>query len=125
MQLSWLHQLWLHQLQTTLQLSSIRIGAQVSRDEEELANKRLEVKTGLPLQDLTGKRVFPEDPRVAANQQLQAEVCTKKEAAQTQNVCQLLKQNRVWLASQPLPHCSADKVASCDAACMLVNTASL
>ena len=48
---------------------------QVSKDEEELANKRLEVKKGLPLQDLTGKRGFPEDPRAAANQQLQAEVC--------------------------------------------------
>ncbi len=47
---------------------------QVSKDEEELAKKRLEVKRGLPLQDLTGKRGFPEDPRLAANQKLQAEV---------------------------------------------------
>lgn len=96
---------------------------QVSRDEEELAKKRLEVKRGLPLQvcllfalnrcdssggshesthcvvtdgsaqhfnldntmchsaechahvqDLKGNRGFPEDPRLAANQKLQAEV---------------------------------------------------
>ena len=47
---------------------------QISRDEEELARKRLEVKRGLPLQDLTGKRGFPEDPRLAANEKLQAEV---------------------------------------------------
>lgn len=45
----------------------------VSKDEEELAKKRLEVKKGLPLQDLAGKRGFPEDGRALANQQLQAE----------------------------------------------------
>lgn len=45
----------------------------VSKDEEELAKKRLEVKRGLPLQDLKGNRGFPEDPRLAANQKLQAE----------------------------------------------------
>lgn len=45
----------------------------VSKDEEELAKKRLSVKRGLPLQDLTGKRGFPDDPRLAANQKLQDE----------------------------------------------------
>ena len=34
----------------------------------------MSVKRGLPLQDLTGKRGFPDDPRLAANQKLQDEV---------------------------------------------------
>ena len=46
----------------------------MSKDEEELAKKRLEVTRGLPLQDLTGKRGFPDDARLAVNQKLQAEV---------------------------------------------------
>ena len=50
---------------------------QVSKEEEELAKKRLAVTRGLPLQDLTGKRGFPEDPRLAANQKLQAEVTSE------------------------------------------------
>lgn len=49
------------------------VAKKVSKDEEELAKKRLEVTRGLPLQDLTGKRGFPDDPRLAANQKLQAE----------------------------------------------------
>ena len=57
-----------------LQVASSVLGLQVSKDEEELAKKRLEVKKGLPLQDLAGKRGFPEDGRALANQQLQAEV---------------------------------------------------
>ncbi len=59
------------------QIATVQIVLQVSKDEEELAKKRLDVKRGLPLQDLTGKRGFPEDPRLAANQKLQAEVMTK------------------------------------------------
>lgn len=47
---------------------------QISKDEEELARKRMEVKRGLPLQDLSGKRGFPDDPRLAANEKMQAEV---------------------------------------------------
>ena len=34
----------------------------------------MEVKRGLPLQDLSGKRGFPDDPRLAANEKMQAEV---------------------------------------------------
>ncbi|KAL0029419.1 hypothetical protein WJX77_006094 [Trebouxia sp. C0004] len=49
------------------------VAKKVSKDEEELAKKRLSVKRGLPLQDLTGKRGFPDDPRLEANQKLQAE----------------------------------------------------
>ena len=33
---------------------------QVSKDEEELIKKRLDVKRGLPLQDLSGNRGFPQ-----------------------------------------------------------------
>lgn len=47
---------------------------QISKDEEELARKRMEVKRGLPLQDLSGKRGFPDDPRQAANEKMHAEV---------------------------------------------------
>lgn len=50
------------------------VALQISKDEEELARKRMEVKRGLPLQDLSGKRGFPDDPRQAANEKMQAEV---------------------------------------------------
>ncbi|KAK9903560.1 hypothetical protein WJX75_008961 [Coccomyxa subellipsoidea] len=35
---------------------------QVSKDEEELQNARLKVTRGLPLQDLSGSRGFPDSP---------------------------------------------------------------
>ncbi|KAK9864950.1 hypothetical protein WJX84_010154 [Apatococcus fuscideae] len=35
----------------------------VTKDEEELQKARLTIRRGAPLQDLTGKRGFPEDPR--------------------------------------------------------------
>ncbi len=35
----------------------------VTRDEEELQKARLTIRRGAPLQDLSGKRGFPEDPR--------------------------------------------------------------
>ena len=37
---------------------------QVSQDEEKLQKARLEVKRGLPLQDLSGNKGFPEDARM-------------------------------------------------------------
>ena len=54
--------------------SEVSACLQISKDEEELARKRMEVKRGLPLQDLSGKRGFPDDPRLAANEKMQAEV---------------------------------------------------
>ena len=39
---------------------------QVSQDEEKLQKARLEVKRGLPLQDLSGNKGFPEDARTQA-----------------------------------------------------------
>ena len=39
---------------------------QVSQDEEKLQKARLEVKRGLPLQDLSGNKGFPEDARMQA-----------------------------------------------------------
>ncbi len=65
--------------------SNTCIVSQVSKDEEELAKKRLSVKRGLPLQDLTGKRGFPDDPRLAANQKLQDEVMTHPKAVPVQS----------------------------------------
>ena len=35
----------------------------VTQDEEELQKARLTIRRGAPLQDLSGKRGFPEDPR--------------------------------------------------------------
>lgn len=37
---------------------------QVTRDEERLQKARLEVKRGLPLQDLANNRGFPDSPRM-------------------------------------------------------------
>ena len=37
---------------------------QVTQDEERLQKARLEVKRGLPLQDLSGNKGFPEDARM-------------------------------------------------------------
>ena len=37
---------------------------QVSRDEEKLQKARLEIKRGLPLQDLANNRGFPDSPRM-------------------------------------------------------------
>ena len=39
---------------------------QVSQDEEKLQKARLDVKRGLPLQDLSGNKGFPEDARMQA-----------------------------------------------------------
>lgn len=64
----------------------------VSKDEEELAKKRLEVKRGLPLQDLSGNRGFPEDPRLAANQKLQAESQMLDEQAAHARAARLARQ---------------------------------
>lgn len=48
------------------------IGIQISKDEEELQNARLKVTRGLPLQDLSGNRGFPDSqsqPQRARRQQ--------------------------------------------------------
>jgi hypothetical protein len=42
---------------------------QVSKDEEELQKARLQVKRGLPLQDLGGSRGFPDDGRLQIRSQ--------------------------------------------------------
>lgn len=42
-----------------LALRAAASAAQVTKDEEELVRQRLEVKRGLPLQDLAGNRGFP------------------------------------------------------------------
>jgi hypothetical protein len=40
----------------------------VSKDEEELQKARLQVKRGLPLQNLSGSRGFPDDGRAPPQQ---------------------------------------------------------
>ena len=44
---------------------------QVTRDEEKLQKARLEIKRGLPLQDLSNNRGFPDSPRM----QMQVVLC--------------------------------------------------
>lgn len=70
--------------------SEVSACLQISKDEEELARKRMEVKRGLPLQDLSGKRGFPDDPRLAANEKMQAEVQYISKDAQYQTSCHMV-----------------------------------
>ena len=70
---------------------------QVSQDEEKLQKARLDVKRGLPLQDLSGNKGFPEDARMQAQVRCPTDRLQLRWRRQQMQACRFLPRSCVCL----------------------------